>query len=154
MIRRLSRKLKSFGALPLFTKLWLLPVWVMLAIARAAVLLLPFRRIAPLLGADRGTAAHVPLLPPVGQDRALVIGRTVRLAAAYAPWQANCFAQAIVAAILLRLYGLPYTIFFGLRRASPPETGMQAHAWTSAGRVAVTGGEGFGGYTVVGAFTR
>ena len=154
MIGRLSRKVRSFGALPLFTKLWLLPVWLMLALARAAVLLLPFRRIATLLGTDTGRAAHIPLLPPMGQARALVIGRTVRLAAGYAPWQANCFAQAIVAAILLRLYGLPYTIFFGLRRASPPETGLQAHAWTAAGKVAVTGGAGVGGYTVVGAFTR
>lgn len=154
MIRRLPRKVKSFGALPLFTKLWLLPVWVMLALARGAVLLLPLRRIAPLLGADTGTASYIPPLPPISQDRALVIGRTIRLAAGYAPWQANCFAQAIVAAILLRLYGLPYTIFFGLRRAAPPETGMQAHAWTAAGKVAVTGGSGLGGYTVVGAFTR
>jgi hypothetical protein len=83
-----------------------------------------------------------------------LIGRTIRLAARYAPWQANCFAQAIVAAFLLRLYGLPYSVFFGLRRAVAPAGGMDAHAWTASGKIAVTGGSCFDRFTVVGVFTR
>ena len=79
------------------------------------------------------------------------IGRAVRLAARYTPWDSNCFPQAVVARLLLGLYGIPYALFFGLRR-DPDSGAMLAHAWVAAGRVRVTGGESFGQFTVVGVF--
>lgn len=154
MITSALRKAQGYWSAPLFVKLWLLPVWVFLGVARAVVLTAPFRTIAAFLGEDQGTAAAIPLLTPKQHSRALMVSRVVQTAARYTPWDANCFAQAIVAALVFKLFGIPYSIFFGLRRETPPLTGMAAHAWTMSGRIAVTGGHSFGSFTVVGVFTR
>jgi len=153
MIRKLRRKTASFLSVPMFIKLWLVPLWVMLGLARMTVLVIPFRKIASRLGRSDGTAAMIPLVTQDQRARALVIGRAIRLAAKYAPWNANCFAQAIVARIMLRFYGLPYSIFFGVSREAGPDGNLNAHAWTASGPVAVTGGYGFDRFTVVGTFT-
>ena len=153
MISNLTRKTVSFLAIPLFIKLWLVPIWLMLGLARMTVLLIPFRDIASRLGRSEGVAAIIPLVTPEQRRRALLIGRAIRLAAKYAPWNANCFAQAIVARIMLGIYALPYTIFFGLSRETGQDGNLTAHAWTASGPVAVTGGFGFDRFTVVGTFT-
>jgi hypothetical protein len=153
MIGVLGRKMASFARAPLFTKAWFVPAWLLLGLGRLAVLVVPFRKIAPALGTAAGTNALLPLLGPAQRHRALLVGRTVRMAARYAPWQANCFAQAIAASLILRLHNIPYAIFFGLRRASAPGQGpIEAHAWTAAGGVAITGGYGFDSFTVVAVF--
>lgn len=152
MILQLRRKLASFLNLPHFIKLWLMPAWLMLGVSRMAVLLVPFRKIARWLGREAGTAQTVPLLTATQRHQTLLIGRTVRLAARYAPWDANCFAQAITAGFLLRVHGIPHSVFFGLKRADTPQMSMDAHAWTAAGDVAVTGGYSFNVFTIVAAF--
>ena len=84
MIGVLGRKMASFARAPLFTKLWFLPAWMLLGLGRLAVLLVPFRQIAPALGTAAGTDAQIPLLTPDQRQRALLVGRTVRMAARYA----------------------------------------------------------------------
>lgn len=79
------------------------------------------------------------------------IGRVVHLAARYTPWNSNCFPQAVVARLLLGLYGIPYILFLGVSRV-PDTRGMTAHAWVAAGRVRVTGGAGFTQFTTVSCF--
>ncbi len=91
------------------------------------------------------------LLLGLAQQAQQQIGRAVRLAARYTPWDSNCFAQAVAARALLGLYGVPYALFFGVKRA-PQAAALDAHAWVAAGRVPVTGGAGFGEFTVVGCF--
>lgn len=125
----------------------------MLALARLTVLIIPFRSIAPLLGRHIGLDAFIPLTTDQKQKRAHLIGKTIRISAKYAPWDANCFAQAIVARILLKIYKIPYSIFFGLKPTSNDIGKMDAHAWTTSDRVAVTGGHGFDRFTVVATFT-
>jgi hypothetical protein len=153
MISLVGRKFTVLMHAPLFIKLWLLPAWVLLGLGRLTVLIIPFRRIVPLLGNFAGTESQLPLLAPDQRNSALLIGQTVRMAGRHAPWRANCFAQAIAASLLLRLYKIPYSIFFGVRptiahRHSP----IEAHAWTAAGDVAITGGQGFKSFTVVAVF--
>lgn len=145
------RKARNLRRQPVFIKLWLLPAWLLLGVSRGLILLVSFRRLAPWLGVHDGIAAWVPLLDAVQEARALEIGRLVRLAARYTPWKSNCFPQAVTARLLLGLYRIPYTLYFGLAR-EPAQGEMKAHAWVAAGRVRVTGGAGFRQFTVVGCF--
>lgn len=149
-MRRLISKFATFLRLPLREKLLFLPVWLMLGMARAAVLTIAFRRIAPVFGHDARGRAMIPLLDPEATARARRIGRLVRLAARYCPWNANCLAQAMTAAILLDLARIPHAMFFGTRRDR--DGSFKAHAWVAAGRASVTGGRSFGAYGVVGVF--
>lgn len=147
----MRRKFDSFRRQSGLTQLLLLPAWVLTAVARAMVLLLPFKWLAPRLGHYAGVAAYIPLADEETQSRALSIGRAVRMAAKLAPWDANCQTQAITARCLLGVFNVPYTVFYGV--ASAPEQAMKAHAWVCCGPVQVTGGYAFGDFTVVAVFT-
>jgi len=147
----LARKVRSFAGLSIFAKLWLLPVWLALGLSRALILAMSFRRLAPHLGESLGVSTWTPITDEQQRARALAIGRTVRLAAKYSPWDSNCFAQAVVARLLLGVYGVPYALYFGLAR-DPQTRAASAHAWVRSGPVAVTGGASFGQFTVVGVF--
>lgn len=103
------------------------------------------------MGRYQGPCAWIPLLTSEQRRRADQVCRSVRLAARYAPWTANCFPQALAASAMLRLYRVPYTLHFGLCH-SPGGRELKAHAWVSAGPVNVTGGASFQQFTVVGTF--
>ncbi len=130
----LRRKAGSFFLRSsLFEQLWFVPVWLMLGLSRGAVLVVAFRRLAPMLGVSVPPYPWVPLVDHRQRLRALRIGRVVRMAAGYTPWSSNCFAQAITARFLLVWYGIPYALFFGL---APAETAGKAGrskmpAWTA-----------------------
>lgn len=148
----LRRKAATCLRQPLFIQVWFLPVWVMLGIGKALIFTLSFRRLATRLGRQAGIPPWVPLLSAAQEQRALMIGRVVRLTAKYTPWDSNCFPQAIAARVLLGLYGLPYALYFGLLRDPDDAAGIKAHAEVAAGRVRVTVGLSFGQFTVVGCF--
>lgn len=147
----LTHKLNSFGREPAFVRLWFLPAWVLLGISKLMIVLVTFRRLAPHLGQHNGAVALTPLLDHKNEDRAHQISRVIKMAAAYTPWDSNCFPQAVTARLLLGFYKVPYILCFGLSRHR--EAGvMDAHAWVVSGRVNVTGGQGFENHTVVGTF--
>lgn len=150
--RALARKLRAWQRLPGFVRAWLVPVWLLLGMAKLLIFSVTFRRLAPHLGHAAGASAFLPLLTPTHQDRARLISRAVQTAARYTPWNSNCFPQAVVARVLLGIYGIPYTLCFGLMRDAASGE-IQAHAWVIAGPVAVTGGHSFERFTVVGVFT-
>ncbi|CAK0778628.1 Transglut_core3 domain-containing protein [Gammaproteobacteria bacterium] len=146
------RKFSHFLRLPRFEKMWLFPVWGLLGLSRLTILSIQFRRLAPYLGGHMGNCAVVPVLSPQQQRRALQIGRVVRLAARYTPWESNCFPQAVTARLLLGLYRIPYALFFGVYKDEENFHELKAHAWVAAGPVRVTGGDGFWQFAVVGVF--
>ena len=130
---------------------WWLPAWLLLGLSRLAVLLLPFRRVAAVLGGRSEAAVWVPLLDRDQEATALRIGRAIRSASRFTPWSSNCFAQALSARILLAMHRVPCMLFFGVSRDGGSAR-MVAHAWVAAGRIRVTGGDGFAQYVVVGSF--
>ncbi|MES2355954.1 MAG: lasso peptide biosynthesis B2 protein [Pseudomonadota bacterium] len=146
----IRRKLVTWRQFSLLEQGWFLPVWMLLGICRFALLVIPFRLLAPLLGSHQGINIFIPLISDVQRSRAWCIGRTVRVAACYTPWESKCLAQAMTARILLGFYRIPYAFYFGVSKEK--ESKMQAHAWICAGPVRVTGGTSFGQFTVVGTF--
>lgn len=152
VVARVYRSAAGFLRQPVFVQLWFLPAWTSLGIAKVLILTLSFRRLAPWLGHQSDIAPWVPLLSEAQERRALRIGRVVRMAARWTPWDSSCFSQAIAARALLGLSGLPYALYFGMQRGAADRAAAQAHAWVAAGRVSVTGGSGFSRFTVVGCF--
>ena len=151
MVGLLLRKARSFLRQPVLSQIGFVPVWIALGVAKALIYSVSFRRLAPRLGKSVGISSQVPLLDPAQEAHALQIGRLIRMAAHYTPWDSNCFPQAVVARFLLGWCGVPYALYFGLMRASE-SADMKAHAWVAAGRIRVTGGQSFGQFTVVGCF--
>ena len=145
-------KLLTFFRYPNFVKIWVVPVWLGLGIAKATIVTVSFRRLAPRLGNAVGVAPWVPIIDEAQQKRARLIGQVIRLASRYTPWDSNCFPQAIIAKAMLAAYRVPYCLFFGLYRNAATGA-FDAHAWVVAGRVKVIGGWAFDKYTVVGVFS-
>jgi hypothetical protein len=147
----LVRKVRNFMRRPGFEKVCLLPAWLLLGASRLAILAVPFRYLAPWLGTQTGVSPWIPLLGPGNEAKASTIGRAVQLAARYTPWESNCLPQAVTARMLLGLYGIPCSVFFGVARDSGGPS-MSAHAWVAAGRIPVAGGASFDRFTVVACF--
>lgn len=146
-------KLRAFWRYPLFVKAWFAPAWCLLGLMRLAIMILSFRRLVRQLGREVPLQTPPPDLTDRQTRRARLIGQVVRLAAAYTPWESNCFPQALCASLLLRLYGLPFVAYLGLMR-EPGTREVKAHAWVAAGGLAITGGVQSEQFTVVGAFAR
>ena len=144
-------KVTKFWAKPGFIQLWFVPVFVMLALSRATILLIEFRKFAPKLGETLGEDALDISLTPAEEARLKEIRQVIALAARYAPFTANCFPQAITARIMMGIYGLPYILYFGVRHGE--EKPIEAHAWVMCGDISVCGGDGTT-YAVVGRYGR
>lgn len=147
----LTKLSRFFRHHPAFVQLWFVPVWLGLGVAKLAIFTVSFKRLVPRLGISVGVTPWLPLLGPEQERRARQIGRVVQLAARFTPWDSNCYPQAVVARILLGWYGIPYCLFFGVRR-DPDSAAFLAHAWVASGRVRVTGRFSFDQYAVVGVF--
>lgn len=143
---------KAKTAARLSPSVWLLLplIWTLLGLSRLLVLIAPFPAIARMLGRRSGLSARSTRLDARPAARALSVGRSIRLAARYCPWTANCFPQAITASIVLRSIGVAHIVFFGVRRGDT--TPLEAHAWVEAGELPVVGGRGHTHFTAVAAF--
>jgi hypothetical protein len=122
-------------------------IW--LGVCRLAVLLLPFRWIAPYLGRAMVESPYEET--PATQAQVQHISSAIHIMSRYTPWNSNCLAQAIAARVLLRRRGLLGTLYLGVNHDA--NHALQAHAWVRSGTVIVTGAPEHQHYTVVALFT-
>lgn len=109
---------------------------------------LPFRWIAPWLGQHMAATSET----HTDSDRVTAgrIQRVVRIAGKYVPWRAQCLAQAITGAMMLRRRKMAGTVYLGINRAEGKEA--IAHAWLRSGSTIVTGGDGREDHAVISTF--
>ena len=120
-----------------------------LLVARLALLLVPFRRLAPWLGR---AMSESPKVSRRGDELSARVGWAVRTASRRTPWQTKCFAEAIAGKAMLKRRRVDSTLYLGLRKDDVGE--LQAHAWLRCGGRVITGGRTSGGFTVVATFAE
>jgi hypothetical protein len=130
-------ELKRYGRLPRSRRLLLWETLIALAVARLAMLFLPFRIIADWLGTPGRESAHS--TSDIHVEVAAEIGWAVRCLAHRLPWDSRCLAQALAATWMLRRRGLESTVTFGANGGSHD---FVAHAWLRFGSCLLTGGLG------------
>jgi len=127
----------------LFTEAWLL-----LAFARAMLILLPFKRIAPLLGRVNEE------VPTDDSDGNKAVLKNIQVAilrgSRYSPWRTKCFEQAIAGKVMLKKRGIKGTLYLGVFKDQANK--LRAHSWLKAGDMVVTGGPVIEQYTVMSKF--
>ena len=142
--------LKRYARIPRARRRLLWEALGALAIARVAMALLPFRRIAAWLGTP---GAESPATAAPEEIRtAEEVGWAVAVLARRVPWDGRCMAQALAATGMLRRRGLEGTVSFGARRGE--SAGFDAHAWLRLGSCVVTGGPGHQRFKTVTTFAR
>lgn len=132
---------------------WLfLEAFLLLSVMRAAILLLPFRRITAMMGLEQGE--------PGVADRSFSdslparIGWAVTAAAARTPWESACLAQALTAMNMLSRRGIDATLYLGVAKGGRVPESMDAHAWLDCGGSTITGAAGAERFSAISRFSR
>lgn len=114
---------------------------VLLGLSRATVLFIPFKRVAPHLGARQQET-------PLGESdpNAQGVAQAIFLVSRHTPWNSNCFAQALAGHVMLRRRRIACTLYLGVLKEGESFT---AHAWLRNGNLIVTGRNGYERYTPV-----
>jgi hypothetical protein len=141
----------SFWQLPWADRWLLVEAACWLSMARLAILLLPFCRIAPFLGRHMAESPQADRLPGQGaQVRRL--GWAVKTMSRHMPWECTCLVQALAGKMLLRRRGFPSTLYLGVAREA--DMTLAAHAWLRCGSVILTGASGHHQFKVVATFAE
>lgn len=119
----------------------LMEALVLLGIARATVLFIPFKRVAPHLGEAQHETTHSD-----GDAIAHRVAKVIYLVSRHTPWNSNCFAQALAGHVMLRRRHAANTLYLGVYKKADE---FAAHAWIRQGDLIVTGGPGQERYTVI-----
>jgi Transglutaminase-like superfamily len=115
-----------------------------LAVARLALISIPFRCIVPWL-----TRQPRHQKPGANALMNIQVRRAVIIAARYAPWRAVCLPQAMAAKWMLARRGYSSTLYLGV---SKNRAAFIAHAWLDTGGMTVVGGANKADFTPVGRF--
>ncbi len=107
-----------------------------LALARAAVVTIPFGYMAPWL-------KRAPAKQSGDPDLLRAVRRAIATAAAHVPWNAVCLPQAIAAKAMLARRGCGSAFHLGASFDSDGK--LIAHAWLVSGGSIVTGEQGMAG---------
>ena len=141
--------LRKFLALTGRERLLLLEAGIYLGAARAALLVIPFRRIARHLG-RQFPPEHSPVSDAPVPSEARKIAWAVELMSRRTPWESACLAQSMAGKFMLRRRGFPSWLYLGMRR---DETGkLLAHAWLRAGDEILLGGGRLETFTALSSF--
>ncbi len=125
--------------------------WLMLATARCILLLVPFRKIAPVLGSQ--VTGEVPSGSAlVAGSRQHQVGIAILRASKRSPWRTKCFEQALAATLMLKARKQSSIVFFGVYKSDNGDRKLNAHAWLKSGGMIVTGGRNLHLYTVLASF--
>lgn len=140
--RWIPRQLRRFAQVDGHRRALVVEAVFWLALARIALLTMPFQRIARRLGAFRSpadgrAAAASGRCLPEQVTLAREIGWAVTRAARHLPFKAVCLPQAMAAKMMLRRRHVESVLSFGVARDA--EGALQSHAWLWAVGVEVTG---------------
>jgi hypothetical protein len=143
-----SKGWRRFAGLPPAERRVFLEAVMWLGLFRAAILVIPFRVIAPYLGTHMAETPRE--ASEDGRQSAREVAQAVRRASRYVPWQAKCLVQAMAGKQMLQRRGFASTLYLGL--AKKADQGLQAHAWLRCGSGIILGGGGLQHFSVVSTF--
>jgi hypothetical protein len=144
VVRTVARKWKTAMTLSSADLLLVVTCWWMIGASSLIIALLASRYILRRLGANRGAMIASPPNTARQLARAARIGRAIGIAGRHAPFRADCYPQALTAALLCRGFGVPHAVQFGARFAAADSARagkLEAHAWVSSGTLTVCGGQ-------------
>lgn len=125
-------------------------IWGLLGITRVMILLVPFRKLASIMGKSKEEASK--LLTEKDKRRSRKLGNMIAYVSDHTPWDSKCFVQALTGLIALRMFSIPSTIYFGIRKQH--NSSLIAHAWLRAGDQVITGCEEMPLFTPVATYTK
>ncbi len=146
-------RIKKFTALDRDERKLFLEAYITLGIMRFLILTIPFKWLTRFLVQSPADDIHVSPLNPLQQPVVSAVARSIYRAAAHTPWESVCLPQALTAHRMLARRRVQGRFYLGLRKNAKGAEPLEAHAWSQAGNIVVTGGRGVENFTVVSVFT-
>lgn len=141
--------ISKFLALDWARRFLLGEAWILLAAARFALLVLPFRVISRCIGPQCPPAEVASSTEPV-PDLARRITWAVDAMSRHTPWESACLAQALVGKVMLEHRGVASRLYLGTRKDGAGN--LAAHAWLKVGGATVLGGRGHETFTALASY--
>ena len=129
----------------------LMEAFLLLGVARLALLVLPFKWLAVSLGRHMKETGSEMI--PSDIYCARMIGQAVCAAANYTPWKSVCLPQAVAAQWMLKRRHVAGTLYLGVAKDEAKSGKLAAHAWLRCGNLILTGRERHRQFTVVAKFS-
>ena len=133
---------------PAFEQVLCMEATFWLGLSRLAILVLPFRWIAPVMGTHMAESDENTV--PTNHQEVRSVSSAVRTMSRHLPWECKCLAQAISGKMMLRTRRIPSTLYLGVAKAEKGE--LSAHAWLRTGNRIILGGGGLERFAVVSTF--
>lgn len=131
----LINKFGTFIKLRFKDKLLVLETFILTAIARVIILIIPFNKIKKHIGIHKKETSFE--IDNTTSQIAFRVGWAVGHVSKNTPWQSKCLVQALTAQRMLKRRKVSSTIYLGVKKK---EGKMEAHAWLRCGHIYVTGG--------------
>lgn len=141
--------LALFWSKSLSNKFLLFRIFLMLSIAGAANILLPFKVYSQFLGQINSESPKNP--KQVDWQYVDRISKSVRNVSKVSPFQFKCLVQATVGKYFIAQERIESTIYFGVKKDESQN--LKAHAWLRVGSKIVLGGEVADQYNVVSTYS-
>ncbi|MCH9690053.1 MAG: lasso peptide biosynthesis B2 protein [Gammaproteobacteria bacterium] len=150
--KNVKKKVYLFWHLPFKLKILFCINFFLCGIARACILLFPLKRLSPYFGILYKNIMCSTILSKKQLRHATQLRRSIKLAAKYTPWNSNCLTQAMVAKFWCQQLNIPYILYIGFAKNIDKPNGYAAHAWLTAGPIAITGELSFPHYQVISSY--
>jgi hypothetical protein len=131
----LKRCLQRLRKLSWKMNLLLFVSFFLMGLVRCSIIIVPFKYLSPLLGENNSSTST-----EVKHDvlkRAAKIGWCIEKMSRFTPWESKCLVTAMTAQILLRVIGIPSTLYLGMAKDTSNQ--LIAHAWLRCGNLILTG---------------
>jgi hypothetical protein len=142
-LQRVIKRIRRVGSLSVSDQLLTGEVYRQLAMARFALMIFPFRRVAGTLGQTLPSQVSYTEPPhTLSESQREIIRKLAWIfprVARGAFFTATCLPQAIAARRMLQTRGIPSVLHFGVVKLRDANT-MEAHAWLESQGIDVTGG--------------
>ena len=123
--------------------------FLLLGLARLAILVVPFRLLGPLLGRSMAESSRE---DSNREGIAEMVSGAILAASRHTPWESKCLARAVAAKMMLRRRSVSSTLYLGLLKEG--EEKYSAHAWLRCGGAILTGGPHHERFTIVATFSE
>lgn len=146
------KKLSHLKILNMSDYLFIIVLYLINIIIRLTISFGSFKTLTQWLGHGYHRTELSSLITPEQMDVSRRVSLVVNIIDKTSPWHTKCFAQSILARIMLGFYKIPYVAHLGVTLNTEEVISMKAHAWIKVANRVVTGRNGHRAYTIIGTF--
>ncbi len=136
-ILKWKRRINKYMKLSWKIKIVLVIVFFLMGIIRLAILIVPFKYLASMIGEKMSETSYEASRKEL--SRAYKVGWCVNKMSDFTPWESKCLVQALTAQLILKVLGISSTLYLGIAREESNK--LVAHAWLRCGELIVTGAD-------------